>query len=652
MKNIVWIILTCLVIVIAFFVGRTTGHRPAQAAVESPQAEFWTCSMHPQVRQPDPGKCPICAMDLVPVVQQPSPSLNPREIQLSADAIALASIETVPVVRRLPTATIRMVGKVDFDETRLASITARVPGRLDRLYVDYTGISVNEGDHLVWLYSPDLLVAQQELLQALQTAASLNRSPDPFLADRSLHTVQAAREKLLLWGLTQEQVDAIERRQSPSDHLTINAPVGGIVIRKDAVEGMYVEEGTRIYTIADLSQLWVRLDAYESDLQWLHFGQKVEFTTEAYPGEQFEGWISFIGPVLDPTTRTVKVRVNVDNADGRLKPEMFVRAVVHSRVAASGKIISPDLAGKWVGPMHPEIVRDHPGPCPLCGMPLVPAQSLGYRAHEAGKETLPLVIPATAPLITGKRAVVYVALPDQSGVFEGRVVELGPRAGDVYIVESGLREGEQVVTHGAFKIDSAVQILAKPSMMNPGKANGTEGSGQASKGTPTHLVPHSFHQQLSALVDSYFPIADALSHDSLQNAKLALPSFQTALNGMDRSLLEGEAHAAWMQQLEGIQRGVNGIGATRDLEQARSDFEHISNGLIAAADTFGLPTHAPVYVYHCPMALGGKGADWLQNSQGTENPYYGSMMFSCGNEIRVIEGHATEGEAHEPSHQH
>jgi Cu(I)/Ag(I) efflux system membrane fusion protein len=219
--------------------------------------------------------------------------------------------------------------------------------------------------------------------------------------------------------------------------------------------------------MADLSQVWVKLDAYESDIDWIRYGQDVEFTAEAYPGETFKGKIAFIDPVLDPMTRTVKLRVNVANPDGRLKPEMFVRAIVRSKVAGAGMVMDEDMAGKWICPMHPSVVKTAPGKCDVCGMDLVTTESLGYVvAKEPNKA--PLVIPASAPLITGTRAVVYVRLEGkEKPTFEGREIVLGPRAGGYYLVKEGLSEGEQVVTNGNFKIDSALQIQAKPSMMSP-----------------------------------------------------------------------------------------------------------------------------------------------------------------------------------------
>jgi len=279
--------------------------------------------------------------------------------------------------------------------------------------------------------------------------------------------LEAAREKLRLLGLDDEQIKNIESIGAPQTHITINSPMSGIVIHKNATEGMYVDTGTPIYRVADLSRLWVKLDAYESDLPWIRYGQEVEFTTQAYPGQVFKGTISFIDPVLNDKTRTVKVRVNVDNSEGKLKPQMFVKAVVRSTVAAGGKVMAAEMAGKWICPMHPDVVKAKAGTCDICGMDLVTTESLGFiKTETPGKA--PLVIPASAPLITGKRAVVYVRLPNRKKpTYEGREIVLGPRAGDFYLVESGLQEGEIVVTNGNFKIDSAMQIQAKPSMMNP-----------------------------------------------------------------------------------------------------------------------------------------------------------------------------------------
>ncbi|MDY7011805.1 MAG: efflux RND transporter periplasmic adaptor subunit, partial [Planctomycetota bacterium] len=431
-------------------------------------AIVWTCSMHPNVRRFQPGKCPICGMDLIKAEDSGGERVSPRRFTTSESAKALMDIETAAVERKFVTAEIRMVGKIDYDETLLSYITAWVPGRLDRLFVDYTGIPVRKGDHMVELYSPELLSAQAELLQAIEAVRNLDKSDVSIVRETTEATVIAAREKLRLWGLSPEQVAEIEKRGKASDRITINAPSGGIVVHKHVRQGMYVNTGTRIYTIADLSQVWVKLDAYESDLIWIRYGQKAEFTSIAYPGETFTGAISFIDPVLNVKTRTVKIRVSAPNKAGKLKPEMFVKAVVRAQVAAGGKVMEPELAGKWICPMHPSVIKTLAGKCDICGMDLVRTESLGYVSVDSSKADKPLVIPASAALVTGNRAVVYVEVPGtDKPTFEGREVLLGPRAGDYYIVRSGLKEGQRVVTRGNFKIDSAMQIQAKPSMMSP-----------------------------------------------------------------------------------------------------------------------------------------------------------------------------------------
>lgn len=505
---------------------------PASVAAQESSAEetaqFWTCSMHPQIRQPKPGRCPICGMDLVPVSGGGGEMSGTRRFTTSEAAKELMNIQTSLVERRFVTTEVRMVGKVEIDETRLAYITAWVPGRLDRLYVDYTGIEVRKGDHMVYLYSPDLLVAQDELRRAVHALETLRPDAHAVVAETAESTLEAVRNKLRLWGLTPAQIAEAEKTGRLSDHITIYAPIGGTVIHRDGQEGMYVNTGTRIYTLADLDEVWVKLDAYESNLVWLRYGQTVEFTTEAYPGEIFEGRIAFIDPILDKRTRTVKVRVNVPNPDGKLKPEMFVRAVVRTKLATGGRVTDPGLSGKWIGPMHPEIVKDEPGACDICGMPLVRAEELGYVAATADESAKPLVIPASAPLITGKRAVVYVEAPDtEQPTFDGREVVLGPRAGDYYIVRSGLSEGERVVTNGNFKIDSALQIMAKPSMMTPegGGGGDHDHGGEAKKAARDQAEPavglsftvtEEFQVQLRGLYDSYLGLHGALAGDKVR----------------------------------------------------------------------------------------------------------------------------------------
>ena len=592
--------------------GSDTSSGSAPVAVAEPD-ETWTCSMHPQIRQPKPGQCPICAMDLIPVAAPATGDfLGPRQLRLSPAAQQLASIQTAPVERRFAPVETRMVGKIAVDETQVRTIAAWVAGRIDRMYVDYTGVRVEEGDHIAYLYSPKLLTAQEELIQALRARDRLIDS-GMSVGQTAQATVEAAREKLRLLGLKEEQIERVERERRASDHLTIYAPTSGVVIEKHLSEGAYVQTGTPIYTIADLSRLWLELRAYESDLSWIHYGQAVEFSTEAYPGEVFSGQISFVDPVLDERTRTVRVRVNVSNeqgfdlssAEGRLKPGMLVWAVAQAEVGANGRAMSPALVGKWISPMHPEIIRDAPGACDICGMALVRAEELGYGTGDDEPRTAPLVVPASAPLLTGKRAVVYVALGE--GLYEGREVVLGPRAGDYYLVREGLREGEQVVVNGAFKIDSALQIRAQPSMMNaPAQAAPRD----------DELNGHE-HGPPAAVWTAYFAMQQALSKDDLPGAQAA------------GAVLA--AHPASQESGDAISRAD-------DLAAARQAFAELSTVLIRVARQGGV--HAgPVHLFHCPMAFDNEGAAWLQQAMQTQNPYFGGQMYRCGSWRETFAGH-------------
>lgn len=481
-----------------------------------------------------------------------------REIHLSPYAQKLAEIQVQPVERKFVTREVRMVGKVDYDETRLAYITAWVPGRIDRLYVDFTGTFVRKGEPMVYLYSPELLSAQEELLQAVRAAEKIKKSGLSVVKETTRATIAATREKLRLWGLAPTQINAIVKRGKPSDHMTILSPISGVVVHKDALEGLYVKTGTRIYTIADLSRVWVKLDAYESDLVWIRSGRNVAFETEAYPGEIFKGTVAFIDPFLNPRTRTVKVRLNVPNREGKLKPEMFVHAVLRAALSEKGNPID----------QPPE------------------------------KERPPLVIPASAPLVTGKRAVVYVAVPGKPGAYEGREIVLGPRAGDYYLVRHGLTEGELVVTNGNFKIDSAIQILAKPSMMSPeggGPAGVHEhGDGESSpmkKALPQRPpmdIPQAFKHQLMSVLTSYQRISEAFQSKKLPEITKAFSDLEKNLKVVDMSLLSGHPHMMWMEFAMLLENdAVEGIEA-RNLSEAEQTFQTLTRHIDRLRRQFAL----------------------------------------------------------------
>ncbi len=414
--------------------------------------QIWTCSMHPQVRLPKPGKCPICSMPLIPAKPATKPASTNEDsgsmLELSEHARAMASVETIPVQRRKMSREIRVLGKVQYNETALANITTRVEGYVERLFVDYTGIEVKVGDHLVEIYSPDLLVAQQELLIALES-------------QRNLPLVESAKRKLLLWGLTQEQIDDLVLNKKISDRVTLFSPIQGTVTEKLVVQKAMVKPGEMLYRLANLESVWVYLDLYEYELPWVQYGQMAEISTEAIPGQSFSGRVWFINPVLNEETRTVKVLLNINNTGHKLKPGMYVSAVIRAELRADGKPAPTGVEGQWSCPMHPLVVLPKAGDCPICKMALVQIPGKPAEVKDASDQLL-LAVPVTAVLDSGVRKLVYIE--KTKGQFMPVEIVTGPRTDDSYPVLSGLREGDKVVTRGNFLLDSQFQIRGLPSL--------------------------------------------------------------------------------------------------------------------------------------------------------------------------------------------
>lgn len=632
-------------ILIAFFLGLwiSSGDSTANVNVNheshSSENQVWTCSMHPNIQLPESGQCPICFMDLIPLESE-SGGLEPNQLSMSESAAKLAEIETVPVSYGKAEMEIHLSGKVVIDESRIRNITAWVPGRLDRMFVDYTGITVKKGDHMMELYSPELYTAQEELIQARKLFES--SSSQSTLGKKTVKaTLQASREKLRLMGLLDEQIQQIELSESPSNLITVYSPMTGVVIKKNSVEGAYVKTGTNIYTIADLSRVWVIFNAYESDLPWLAFGQNVTFSAEAIPGEKFEGRIAFIDPVLDGKTRTVKVRMNVLNPNGIIKPGMFVHGTIHATLDGDGKAINPDLANKWICPMHPEVVKDHQDQCDICGMDLVKSESMGL-INTSGQKQENLLIPASAVLKTGNRAIVYVQIPGTDPTFEGREVVLGSRVGDQYIVKSGLTEGELVVKKGNFKIDSAMQIAAKPSMMNP--AGGPSGRGHNHGGkmpsNQTHQMESmekhessdSFQKAQILFNDAYFIAEKALAKDNFKESKTALFALNIVLSATASKSFElsGEATEKWNEIRDKLISETAHVQHWTSINEARKAFNDVSQSMLVLEQSFGHETGESFYKIFCPIAFDNQGASWMSKEKDVNNPYFGESMLKCG----------------------
>lgn len=375
-----------------------------ESSAEESAAAIWTCSMHPQIRMEEQGKCPICAMDLIPLVQGGSASIDPDAIRLTEEAAMLANVRTTVVSRKKPVMEVRLFGEVVTDERQLQNQVSHLSGRIEKLYISFTGETITAGQPLAKIYSPEFITAQQELREATKI-----KTIQPAI-------YEAAKEKLKQWKLTGPQIESIETSATVQSTVEIVSNTTGVVMQRVVNEGDYVSRGAVLYTIADLSEVWVLFDAYESDLQFIEKNDKIRFTLKAYPGTEFSGRVAFIDPVIDPVTRVAKVRVEADNRSGRLKPGMFATGIVESTLS-------------------------------------------GY-----GNE---LVIPRTAVLWTGKRSVVYVKQPGiEEPVFMMRQITLGPGLEDSWVVRAGLAEGDEVVTMGAFSVDAAAQLEGKPSMMN------------------------------------------------------------------------------------------------------------------------------------------------------------------------------------------
>ena len=613
--------------------------------VSEADTQLYTCTMHPQVRLPDPdAKCPICSMALVPVEQAADAGL--MQTSFSEAAKRLMDVETVTVERQPVTAQVRMVGKINYDETRISYITAWVGGRLDRLFVDYTGMPVRKGYHMVELYSPQLLTAQEAVIQTARTVANLDASASEFVRESAQLNADAAREKLRLLGLSADQIDEIVERGEAQDRVTIRSPVSGIVVERFATQGQYVETGSRVYAIADLSEVWVELDAYESDLLWLRYGQEVGFTTRAYDGEVFTGRVAFISPTLDERTRTVRVRVNAPNTEGRLMPGMFVQAEVTAQLDVGGRVMAADLADKWICPMHPSVVKDDPGDCDICGMALVESASLGYVLADQADTDQALVVPDSAVLYTGRgHAVVYVDVPDtDKPTFELRHVTLGPRVGSSYIVRKGLHAGERVVARGAFKIDSERQLRRQPSMIHPPEET-TETASEVAAAFK-HPLPEDFAKGYHGLLKAYLAFQTHLAADDYEKASQAARGLADAVQQVRADSLDEVRRRLWTNQAATLSDQLAPIAAAADVNDLRVAFKAVSEAMVVLAKHFGSLPSKTLSQVRCPMAFDNAGATWLQTDSDILNPYFGEVMLRCGEVVEEFGAAAATDSQH------
>ncbi|PJA52180.1 MAG: efflux RND transporter periplasmic adaptor subunit, partial [Candidatus Marinimicrobia bacterium CG_4_9_14_3_um_filter_48_9] len=276
--------------------------------VQESKAEVWTCSMHPQIRMDKPGKCPICAMDLILLNQSGGATSDPMAIHLTKEAAQLANVLTTVVGRQNPVKELRLYGKVQADERLRQNQVSHLSGRIEKLLVNFTGEPIQKGQKLAVVYSPELVTAQQELIEASKT-----KQAQPAI-------YEAAKERLLQWKLTEAQISDIEGSGNVRANVDVVSNSNGIVTARRVNSGDYVNQGSVLFEISDLSRVWVLFDAYESDLPFLKQGDKIDFTLQALPGTSYSGTVRFIDPVIDPTNRVAKIRVEMSNPGAKLKP--------------------------------------------------------------------------------------------------------------------------------------------------------------------------------------------------------------------------------------------------------------------------------------------------------------------------------------------
>ncbi|SFS45916.1 efflux RND transporter periplasmic adaptor subunit [Lutibacter maritimus] len=591
------------------FGGSDTPKELHDHTAEQEAGASWTCSMHPQIRQSEPGQCPLCGMDLIPVASDDA-GADPNALQMSENAMKLANIQTMFVGTSAANKELRLNGKVQVDERKLYTQSTHIPGRIENLRINFTGENVSKGQTLATVYSPDLVTAQEELLQAY---AIKNSQPELFAA---------AKQKLMNWKIGESTINRIISSGKLIQQFSITSDVSGIVIAKKVDLGDYVGRGMPIYEIADLSSLWVLFDVYESDMAWVKVGDKVSYTIQSIPGETFEGTISFVDPIINAKTRVATARVEIKNVGNKLKPEMFASGIIKN--------------------------------------------NLGKKGSQE------IIIPKSAIMWTGERSVIYIKNNAGNKVnFTLREVTLGPSLGEAFVIKSGLESGEEIVVNGTFTVDAASQLAGKPSMMNleGGKAvTGHAGHGkkqasesamenkeedhtnhtqsQTGNSTDTKNADHTkmesriavskdFQSQLNKVFVEYISLKNAFTNDNSKTAQENAVEVVNVLAKVDMKLLSNnEAHKHWMTISKEIAASATSITKTSDINVQRNHFIHLSAHLSKAIKLFGI--NKTVYEQFCPMANNDNGAFWLSLDEEIRNPYYGKAMLKCGSTEAII----------------
>lgn len=549
------------------------------------RAEVWTCSMHPSVREDGPGSCPICGMDLIRASSEARE--DDYSMTMTEAAMKLANIQTVPVERRVPEKELHLPGRIKVDERRISYVTTHFEGRIRDVRIDFTGAPIRKGEVMATIYSPELISAQRELLEA---ARQKERNPRLY---------EAAKRKFKLWEFTDEQIRQIEESDEVKNEMEILSPVNGFVIARNAVNEQHVMEGSVIYEVANLDHVWVVLEAYEQDISWISNGDAVRFNTRSHPGHTFEATVSYIDPVVDGNRRTIGVRADLENTEGHLKPDMLVQAQLHGSMGADEQ----------------------------------------------------LMVPASAVLWTGKRSLVYVRdASADTPRFEVKEVTLGSRTGNFYVIEEGLEEDMHVVFNGAFRLDSEMQLADRFSMMNRepgsgavpvhdhGSMNGNDQdhvdySEEISRdpGETMDGVSDDFKEDFESLIRQYLNGKEALFASDTEAVREAFREMMNELEAIGLHRMQGDAHMRWMEHYETIEGHLQHIIGAESIDMQREGFSALSDVLIEAVNSYGI--FGVIYHQYCPMV----DANWLSDEESIQNPYAPDSMPSCGEVIERIE---------------
>lgn len=547
-------------------------------------SQMWTCSMHPQIMQPEAGYCPICGMDLIPAASS-AEGLLVDQFKLSENAMALANIQTSIVGKSVSNEDSGFIlsGKITENEDETATMPAHFDGRVEKLYVNSLGERVNKGQAIAQIYSPALIAAQQELITAYKLKTS-----QPQLYN-------AVKNKFKNWMIHGKQLEEVEQTGQVKTSFTIYSHVSGVVTEIAINEGSHIMDGKPIFKVSNLNTVWANFDVYEHQISQFKKGQDIVVTTKAYSNKTFKGKVDFIDPILNSKTRTVKLRVVLNNKNELFKPGMFVE----------GKINGVNSSDK--------------------------------------KEVL--TIPASAILWTGKRSVVYIKTNPNEPVFQMQDITLGNQFGDNYQVLEGLNNGDEIVTNGTFTVDAAAQLQGKKSMMNKkgGKVmTGHEGMIMHTSEVDVSIsknarlkVSEVFKHQLDIVFNDYIELKNALAIDDFKAVRQQSDVFLADLAKVDMTLLpNNNAHKHWMPLHDALKHSAVLIAKTDDLENQRTNFKQLSSHLATALELFGV--NEKVYHLYCPMSDHNKGAYWLSKTDTVVNPYFGGAMLTCGEVKQII----------------